>query len=415
MAASWLEGLAEPVAAGLRGLGTERRYGAGVVIFHHGDEPGSVLVLLEGRVKLAILGPQGREVILGFAGPGDLLGDVAALDGGPRSATAETVDAVRALVVPRAAFEAFLAGRPDAALALMRSLAARLRRADEQRLEFAAYDVVGRLARRLIDLCERHGEVGEHGTVDLAARGQREARDVEPPPRPVRRRQDLPGGLLHPGEGARIPVREDRSHDRAQTWMRHADDEHLLAGGAAQRVLEVGDEDGHPGGDHGVSPPPGDRQQVAAQTPAVAHRGEAVVAPDERTVPAVVALREVRGPHPDAPVADRDRDPGEGTQVRLVRTPGDERQLGSPVVVAHPSTGRGGPASDLGAQPVPGDDDGAIAQVCSRCQGRDQHRRGEVGVRGLLRGPDQGSADVPGVDGGEEVHRGRQRPGQPDP
>jgi CRP/FNR family transcriptional regulator, cyclic AMP receptor protein len=72
---------------------------------------------------------------------------------------------VRALVIPRAAFERYVTTRPDVAHALLRSLAGRLRLADEQRLEFAAYDVVGRVARRLVDLCERHGEAGERGTV----------------------------------------------------------------------------------------------------------------------------------------------------------------------------------------------------------------------------------------------------------
>ena len=81
MPASWLDALPEPLARELQALGTERRYGAGVAIFHHGDEPGSVLLLVEGRVKVALIGPQGREVILGFVGPGELVGDVAALDG----------------------------------------------------------------------------------------------------------------------------------------------------------------------------------------------------------------------------------------------------------------------------------------------------------------------------------------------
>ena len=138
MPASWLDELPEPLGNDLRALGNERRYGAGVAIFHHGDEPGSVLLLIEGRVKVALLGPQGREVILGFVGPGELVGDVAALDGGPRSATVEAVDPVRALVVPRAAFERFASARPEAALALLRSLPRRLRQADEQRREFAA-------------------------------------------------------------------------------------------------------------------------------------------------------------------------------------------------------------------------------------------------------------------------------------
>ena len=165
MSTPWLDTLPPPLAGALRELGRERRFGRGVAIFHHGDEPGSVLLVLEGRVKVAIVGPQGKEVILGFIGPGDLLGDVAALDGEPRSASAQAVDAVRALVIPRAGFERFVAGHPDAALAMMRSLARRLRLADAQRVEFAAYDVVGRVARRLVELCERHGEPAGDGTV----------------------------------------------------------------------------------------------------------------------------------------------------------------------------------------------------------------------------------------------------------
>jgi CRP/FNR family transcriptional regulator, cyclic AMP receptor protein len=162
-ATSWLDGLPAHDAEALRALGAERRYGAGVVLFHYGDEPGSLLVLLEGRVKYCLPGPHGRELIFGFAGPGELVGEVAAIDGAPRSASVETVDALRALVVPRSAFERFLETHPAATLSLLRSLARRLRLADAQRLEFAAYDVVGRVARRLVKLCEDHGESVDGG------------------------------------------------------------------------------------------------------------------------------------------------------------------------------------------------------------------------------------------------------------
>jgi CRP/FNR family transcriptional regulator, cyclic AMP receptor protein len=163
--APWLDALQAGDWEALRELGAERRYGAGVVLFHYGDEPGSVLLLLEGRVKFVLPGPQGKEIILGFAGPGELVGDVAAIDGEPRSASAETVDAVRALVVPRAAFERFVETHPTAAMLLVRTLARRLRLSDEQRLEFAAYDVVGRVARRLVELCDRHGEPAADGVL----------------------------------------------------------------------------------------------------------------------------------------------------------------------------------------------------------------------------------------------------------
>jgi CRP/FNR family transcriptional regulator, cyclic AMP receptor protein len=162
---SWLEGLPAHDAEALRALGAERRYRAGVVLFHYGDEPGSLLALLEGRVKYCLPGPHGKELIFGFAGPGELVGEVAAIDGAPRSASVEAVDTVRALVVPRSAFERFLETHPAATLSLLRSLARRLRLADAQRLEFAAYDVVGRVARRLVELCEHHGESVDGGLV----------------------------------------------------------------------------------------------------------------------------------------------------------------------------------------------------------------------------------------------------------
>src|SRR4051812_3754838 len=133
-ATPWLEALAPPDAAAFRNLGAERRYRPGVVIFHHGDDPGVVLTILDGQGKGGLPGPPVKGVILGFVGPGELLGDGAALDGGPRSASAEAVGEVRALVMPRAAFEGFVAGHPGVAIALMRSLAHRLRLADAQRL-----------------------------------------------------------------------------------------------------------------------------------------------------------------------------------------------------------------------------------------------------------------------------------------
>jgi CRP/FNR family transcriptional regulator, cyclic AMP receptor protein len=172
--APWLEALAGADAAEFRALGSERRYDRGVVLFHHGDDPGAVAAILAGRVKLVVPGPQGKEVMLGLAGPGDVLGDVAALDGRPRSATAQAMDPVRALLVSRAPFVRFVAERPTVALAVMRSLAGRLRGADAQRMEFAAHDVVGRVARRIVDLCEQHGEPHQRGVLTGVALSQDE-------------------------------------------------------------------------------------------------------------------------------------------------------------------------------------------------------------------------------------------------
>src|SRR5262245_60358375 len=64
--APWLEALAGADAAEFRALGRERRYDRGVVLFHHGDEPGAVAAILAGRVKLVVPGPQGKDVMLGL-------------------------------------------------------------------------------------------------------------------------------------------------------------------------------------------------------------------------------------------------------------------------------------------------------------------------------------------------------------
>jgi CRP-like cAMP-binding protein len=140
----------------LEQLGAVRRYRRGDVLFHQGDDAGAVVVLRDGHVKATMLN-DGREVILAFPGPGELLGELSAVDGEPRSATVRAVDEVEALVIPGSAFRAFLEHRPRVALVLLRGVAERLRAADRQRVDYAVNDVVVRVAGRLVELCDRFG------------------------------------------------------------------------------------------------------------------------------------------------------------------------------------------------------------------------------------------------------------------
>jgi CRP-like cAMP-binding protein len=140
----------------LRKLGSVRRYRRGDVLFHQGDDAGAVVVLLDGHVKAAMMN-DGREVILAFPGPGELLGELSAVDGKPRSGTVRAVDDIEALVIPGSAFRAFLENRPRVALVLLRSVTARLREADRLRVDYAVNDVVVRVAGRLVELCDRYG------------------------------------------------------------------------------------------------------------------------------------------------------------------------------------------------------------------------------------------------------------------
>jgi CRP/FNR family transcriptional regulator, cyclic AMP receptor protein len=145
----------------LRKIGSLRRYRRGDVLFHQGDDAGAVVLLLEGHVKAAMMN-DGREVILAFPGPGELLGELSAVDGKPRSGTVRAVDDVEAVVIPGSAFRAFLEQRPRVALVLLRSVTARLREADRLRVDYAVNDVVVRVAGRLVELCDRYG--AEDGT-----------------------------------------------------------------------------------------------------------------------------------------------------------------------------------------------------------------------------------------------------------
>src|SRR5437016_90326 len=78
---SFLPALNEDELAAFRALGRVRRFGRGEIIFREGDDPGGVAALLSGQVKVSVSGAGGREVVLRFSGPGDLLGELAAIAG----------------------------------------------------------------------------------------------------------------------------------------------------------------------------------------------------------------------------------------------------------------------------------------------------------------------------------------------
>jgi CRP/FNR family transcriptional regulator, cyclic AMP receptor protein len=130
----------------------------GTILFTEGDASNRVILLVSGRVKVSSLSEDGREAVLGFRGAGDVLGELAAIDGEEHLASVTVVEAGEALVIPADRFLAALAEQPGLALVLLRSIVGRLRDADRKRAEFIALDVVGRVAHRLVELAERYGE-----------------------------------------------------------------------------------------------------------------------------------------------------------------------------------------------------------------------------------------------------------------
>lgn len=161
---SFLELLDDDDRAALEARAGRRRFKAGSTLTHAGGPGAEVLVLLAGRVKVTIDTEAGRELVLAFCGPGELIGELAVIDREARSSTAEALEPVEALALTPADFLALVAERRGFAIALMRSLVRRFRDADRRRIEFASAKTLGRVAARLVELLERHGEPAEDGT-----------------------------------------------------------------------------------------------------------------------------------------------------------------------------------------------------------------------------------------------------------
>ena len=144
-----------------------RIYGAGEALFRHGEPAGHVLLLVEGWVKITIVSSSGYEAILAIRGSGDVLGEVAVLDGRERSANVWTFGETKAVLLTADRFVAALHERPSIAVALIVHVADRLRRADNRRLEQAAHSATERLAAFLLRLAGQHGAPAPDG-VEIA-------------------------------------------------------------------------------------------------------------------------------------------------------------------------------------------------------------------------------------------------------
>jgi CRP-like cAMP-binding protein len=150
----------------LRDQGSPRQYARDQALMYVDQVPSEVLVILDGWVKVSATTPAGKTVLLALRGPGELVGELSALDEAPRSASIVAIEPVQALAVPYARFKAFLLEHPEHALTLLQQLGARLRDADAKRVQLAAYTTTGRVAFCLLELCDRFGEHAQ-GAVEI--------------------------------------------------------------------------------------------------------------------------------------------------------------------------------------------------------------------------------------------------------
>jgi CRP-like cAMP-binding protein len=146
----------------------EARFGKGQMLFARGD-PGSDLYLVtEGQVRLGIGTSEGRELSFQIAGPGDLFGEIAMLDGCPRSAEATALTPVSASVLDRSAFRELWSAHAAIADSIIAFLCWRVRNASERLETIALYPMEVRLARfLLIALGDRQAPPGRRVPLEL--------------------------------------------------------------------------------------------------------------------------------------------------------------------------------------------------------------------------------------------------------
>src|SRR3954462_519605 len=133
-------------------LTRERSYPKGSVILFQDDPGDSLFILRTGRVKVVLIGEDGREVILGVLEPGAHFGELALIDDQPRSAHVIAMEDAQLLILRREDFRRRVDANPSVAWALLCELSRRLRRADEKIGGLVLLDVPGRIARLLLDL-----------------------------------------------------------------------------------------------------------------------------------------------------------------------------------------------------------------------------------------------------------------------
>jgi CRP/FNR family cyclic AMP-dependent transcriptional regulator len=144
-----------------------RRFRRGEVIFHVGDPGDALFVLVAGAVKISLPAETGDEAILARLGAGEMFGELALLDGAPRSATATALEASETVVLPRQRVRELIDTEPSIRDALLASLAAELRRLTRHVEELHFLDITGRLAARLVRLATEGGRSSPDGSVRL--------------------------------------------------------------------------------------------------------------------------------------------------------------------------------------------------------------------------------------------------------
>ncbi|WP_346899900.1 Crp/Fnr family transcriptional regulator [uncultured Roseibium sp.] len=160
-----LEGLSLDLAEGLSALARPMKIGAGTILFENGDPGNGCYAVLEGSLKVSILSVDGDEQLLAVLGPGDLVGELALLDGRPRSATVSALKAANLAFIDKAAFERFADANPAVYRHMLSIVGGRLRQANDVLAARSFLPLPGRVAQALLQLSETFGKPIDGGRI----------------------------------------------------------------------------------------------------------------------------------------------------------------------------------------------------------------------------------------------------------
>ena len=143
---------------------TERRVRRGQVVMQKGDTGSSMMAVLSGRVRISAVNAEGKEITLNVINPGQVFGEIALLDGQPRSADATATEDTALLVIERRHFMPFLASNQNLTVRMLAVLCERLRSTSLALEQIALFDLEARLARLILKLATDYGKSTPDGT-----------------------------------------------------------------------------------------------------------------------------------------------------------------------------------------------------------------------------------------------------------
>jgi CRP/FNR family transcriptional regulator, cyclic AMP receptor protein len=128
-----------------------RRYPRGQVVFSTGDPSDSLLVVVSGRMKVLLRSADGGELMLAVVEAGAVIGELGVIDGGVRSADAETLEVTEVLVVPREVVLDLQSRLPEVAAGLLAAVASGFRRLTDATADLVFLDLPRRVGKALLD------------------------------------------------------------------------------------------------------------------------------------------------------------------------------------------------------------------------------------------------------------------------